>query len=142
VEFNPEGIPKKYGHEAAVYGQDQWDITDKLQASGGLRLSLFDQVGPYVHRTFNSFTGAAVDSVVYSKGEHVKTYTGIEPRLLMRYSLGALSSIKAAFTINNQYVHLVSNNGTTLPTDIWGAELTGGKTADRLPVFSRLLQKF
>jgi hypothetical protein len=119
VEFNPEGIPKKYGHEAAVYGQDQWDITDKLQASGGLRLSLFDQVGPYVHRTFNSFTGAAVDSVVYSKGEHVKTYTGIEPRLLMRYSLGALSSIKAAFTINNQYVHLVSNNGTTLPTDIW-----------------------
>jgi hypothetical protein len=38
---------------------------------------------------------------------------------MIRYSVNDNSSVKAAFTINNQYIHLVSNNGTTLPTDIW-----------------------
>src|SRR6185436_2750247 len=43
VEFNPEGIAKKYGHEGALYIQDQWDIFEKVQVSGGLRFSIFDQ---------------------------------------------------------------------------------------------------
>lgn len=47
------------------------------------------------------------------------TYTGLEPRIMVRFLINEVSSIKAAFTINNQYVHLVSNNGSTLPTDIW-----------------------
>jgi len=43
----------------------------------------------------------------------------LEPRVTLRYSLNDLSSIKAAVTRNLQYIHLVSNAGTTLPTDIW-----------------------
>ncbi|MCY7410635.1 MAG: TonB-dependent receptor plug domain-containing protein, partial [Chitinophagales bacterium] len=119
VQFNPDGIAKDHAHEGALYIQDQWDVTSKIQVSGGFRFSIFDQVGPYTQIIKDPFTGVAADSIFYKKGKHVKTYTGFEPRLLMRYSLNNVSSIKASYTINNQYVHLVSNNGTTLPTDIW-----------------------
>ena len=37
----------------------------------------------------------------------------------MRYALNDETSVKASVTRNLQYIHLVSNAGTTLPTDIW-----------------------
>ncbi|MEP7128710.1 MAG: TonB-dependent receptor, partial [Chitinophagales bacterium] len=119
VEFNPEGIQHLFAHEAATYVQDQFDITENIQITGGLRFSYFEQVGPYKQLIYNDFTGALEDSIVYKSGEHIKTYGGIEPRLMGRFALNRSSSLKAAFTINNQYVHLVTNNGTTLPTDVW-----------------------
>lgn len=119
VEFNPEGIQHLYAHEAATYVQDQYDLTEKIQVIGGMRFSYFEQVGPYKKIIYDEFTGLPEDSIEYKTGEHIKTYGGIEPRLMARMTLTRSSSIKAAFTINNQYIHLVSNNGTTLPTDIW-----------------------
>jgi len=118
TEFNPEGIQKKYAHEGAIYIQDQYDLTEKFQVNLGLRFSVFEAVGPYKNVIYG-FSGFPVDSVVYAPGEHIKTYTGTEPRILLRYSLNSKSSVKASFTINSQFIHLVSNNGTTLPTDIW-----------------------
>ncbi|MBC7587310.1 MAG: TonB-dependent receptor, partial [Chitinophagaceae bacterium] len=47
------------------------------------------------------------------------SYGGIEPRGTIRYAIDDNSSIKAAVTRNLQYIHLVSNAGTTLPTDLW-----------------------
>lgn len=119
VEFNPEGIQRLYAHETAAFIQDQYDVTENFQVSAGLRFSLFDQVGPYKKIIYNGFTGFPEDSIVYQQGEHIKSYGGVEPRIMSRLTLSRSSSIKAAFTINNQYIHLVSNNGTTLPTDIW-----------------------
>lgn len=112
-------VVKSYAHEGALYVQDQWDVTPQWQLSGGLRFSVFDQVGPYTFVNTDPFTGLPTDSVAYKNGEHVVTYTGLEPRIMVRFLINEVSSIKAAFTINNQYVHLVSNNGSTLPTDIW-----------------------
>jgi hypothetical protein len=37
----------------------------------------------------------------------------------MRYTLDAQTSVKASITRNYQYIHLVSNAGSTLPTDLW-----------------------
>lgn len=118
VQFTSPVI-KKYGHEAALYAQDQWDITEKIQLNAGLRFSVFDAVGPATRFTYDPFTGEVTDSVKYKTGQSIKMYSGLEPRLLLRYSINNVSSVKGSFTINNQYVHLVSQNGTTLPTDIW-----------------------
>jgi len=49
----------------------------------------------------------------------VKTYGGPEPRLTLRYSIDDETSLKAGVTRNLQYIHLVSNAGSTLPTDLW-----------------------
>jgi hypothetical protein len=46
-------------------------------------------------------------------------FWGLEPRLSSRYQASEDFSLKAAFTRMFQYLHLVSNTGATLPTDLW-----------------------
>lgn len=118
VEFNPENPQTKIAHEGGIYLQDEWDVTPAFKVQAGMRYSVFRQVGPYaVYET--DINGNRIDSTVFGKGSNVKTYGGLEPRLSLRYSLNDYSSIKAAVTRNRQYIHLVSNAGTTLPTDLW-----------------------
>ncbi|MEO8567909.1 MAG: TonB-dependent receptor [Ginsengibacter sp.] len=118
VEFMPNNAQQKYSHEGAVYVQDDWDISDKIKINAGIRESAFQQIGKYKSYT-TDVNGNRLDSIVYKKGESVKTYFGFEPRFTIRYALNDATSIKAAVTRNVQYIHLVSNAGTTLPTDIW-----------------------
>lgn len=116
--FNPNNAQVKYAHEAAVYLQDDWEISEKLKIHVGLRYSWFQQTGPYkIYQTDDN--GNRIDSTVFGKGNAVKTYGGLEPRFTFRYALNDETSIKGSVTRNLQYIHLVSNAGTTLPTDIW-----------------------
>jgi len=118
IEFNPLNAQIKYAHEAAVYVQDDWEISPSLQLNTGLRYSFFQQVGP--HKIYTTdVDGNRTDSTIFGNGQPVKTYGGIEPRATLRYSINEETSIKASVTRNLQYIHLVSNSGTTLPTDIW-----------------------
>ena len=76
------------------------------------------QVGPYTSYVRDANRNK-LDSTVYNNLEKVKTYSGFEPRLTARYAVNSSTSIKASVTRNLQYIHLVSNAGTTLPTDLW-----------------------
>lgn len=118
VAFNPLNAQVKFAHEGAVYIQDDWEVNEKWNIHAGLRMGGFQQIGAYkIYQT--DVNGNRTDSTVFKKGENVKTYNGLEPRLTIRYSLNESSSIKASVTRNYQYIHLVSNAGTTLPTDLW-----------------------
>jgi outer membrane receptor protein involved in Fe transport len=118
VVFKPNNKGEKYAAETAVYFQDDWEIGEKWKLNYGLRYSRFTQIGPYTlfKRDAN---GNKLDSVNYRSLKPVKTYGGFEPRVTIRYALNEQTSFKAAITRNLQYIHLVSNSGTTLPTDLW-----------------------
>ncbi|RPD38221.1 TonB-dependent receptor [Chitinophaga barathri] len=116
--FQPDNAARKYAHEAALYIQDDWEISPRLKANIGLRYSGFRQIGPYTRYTRNQ-DGNKLDSTVYGRGQEVRSYGGLEPRLLLRYAWNDRESVKASVTRNNQYIHLVTNAGSTLPTDIW-----------------------
>lgn len=118
VVFKPQNPQTKFAHEAALYLQDDWDLSDKIKINAGLRYSLFQQVGPYNIYTTDA-NGNRIDSTKFGSGKPVKTYGGLEPRLTMRYALNDETSVKASVTRNLQYIHLVSNSGSTLPTDLW-----------------------
>ena len=81
------------GQEGGLYLNDNYKASDKLQLEGGLRLSGF------------------------RSGD--QSYAGLEPRASARYSLSERTSLKASYALMYQYVHLVSNSGASLPTDIW-----------------------
>jgi hypothetical protein len=118
TELQPNNESKKYAVEAGLYVQDDWTISDRLQASAGLRYSNFSQRGPY--KIFETDAdGNKLDSTVFGKGKTVKSYGGLEPRLTLRYIIDDATSIKASAGRNLQYIHLVSNAGSTLPTDLW-----------------------
>ena len=118
IQFNPLNAQVKFAHEAALYVQDDWEINDNWNINAGLRYSGFQQIGAYkIYQT--DINGNRTDSTIFKKGEPVKTYGGLEPRLTIRYSINEETSVKASVTHNLQYIHLVSNAGTTLPTDLW-----------------------
>jgi hypothetical protein len=118
VVFTPNNEGSKYAMEAALYLQDDWEIGEKIKINYGLRWSSFTQVGPYT-KYIRDINGNKLDSTVYSGMKAVKSYGGLEPRITLRYALNDESSVKAAVTRNYQYIHLVTNAGTTLPTDLW-----------------------
>jgi hypothetical protein len=53
----------------------------------------------------------------YTSGKH--WLVRAEPRITIGYLIGNKSSIKASFTMMNQFIHLMSSTGTMLPADIW-----------------------
>jgi len=81
------------GQEGGVYASDNIKVSDKLQTELGLRLTGFQ-----------------------SGTDH---FGGVEPRASARYSLTDKVALKASYALMYQYVHLVSNSGASLPTDIW-----------------------
>lgn len=118
TEFDLGGTVKLYSHEAAVYISDDFDISEKFKLNAGLRYSMFFHVGPY-DRYILSETGKISDTIHYSAGDLIKMYHGLEPRVALKYSINKNSSLKASFTMNYQYIHMVSYTSVSLPTDIW-----------------------
>ncbi|NCI46392.1 TonB-dependent receptor [Sediminibacterium soli] len=116
--FRPNNATKKYANEYAVYLQDDWELGPKWKLHAGIRYSVFQQVGRYTNYLRDA-SGNKTDSTVYGSGQTVKAYGGFEPRATLRYAISDRASIKAAVTRNLQYIHLVTNAGTTLPTDLW-----------------------
>ncbi len=116
--FNPSNADIKYALENAAYIQDDWDVSDKLKFSYGLRWSSFTQIGPYTKYTLDENQNK-LDSVHYKSFNKIKNYNGLEPRFTFRYSINETTSLKGSVSRNLQFIHLVSNAGTTLPTDLW-----------------------
>lgn len=109
VVFNSLQRPK-YALESGIYVQDDWKLNDWLGINLGLRYSTFSQLGPYTSN---------IDSTEYEAFDFVKTYHGFEPRFSSKISFKNSQSIKVGLTRTMQYVHLVSNSASTLPTDVW-----------------------
>lgn len=109
VEFNTDFKPK-YANEGAVYIMDDMKLGSRWNINTGIRLSAFQQLGPYTSK---------IDQQIYKGFENVKTYGGIEPRFSLNYRVNKDLSIKSGVAVTTQYVHLVSNSSSTLPADVW-----------------------
>ncbi len=118
VIFKPVSEREKFALEKALYIQDDWDVSEKLKLNYGVRWAGFSQIGPYKMYT-RDVDQNVTDSSIYNSWSKVVNYHGLEPRATMRYSLGEKGSVKASASRNLQFIHLVSNAGTTLPTDLW-----------------------
>jgi outer membrane receptor protein involved in Fe transport len=118
VIFSPTNASKKFANEMALYLQDDWELSSRLKVNLGIRYSIFQQVGRYTNYVRDD-NGNKTDSTVYGKGQLVKSYGGFEPRATFRYTLDETQSLKLGITRNLQYIHLVTNSGSTLPTDLW-----------------------
>ncbi len=123
TEFDTGPKVNLLSHEMALFALDEWDINEYLKVNIGMRVSHFIHVGPFTRYVQQPAAGLgappAAVPVVYDAGEKVKAYTGFEPRASLRYLLNKVSSIKAGFMRNYQYIHLTSLSPTSLPTDVW-----------------------
>jgi hypothetical protein len=118
VVFDTGSPQKLYSHESAIYALDDFDLNEKLRLNIGLRYSMYQHVGPFT-RYIKGDISKPDTAINYSKGDVLKFYHGLEPRLSLRWLLDENSSIKAGYSYNYQYVHLTSLSAVSLPTDIW-----------------------
>jgi hypothetical protein len=119
VVFNTGVAQKLYSHETAFYALDDFELNDKIKINAGLRYSMYHHVGPFTRYIKGDGISTPDSSIQYSRGDVIKFYHGLEPRLSARFLLPDKSSIKAGYSYNYQYVHLTSLSAVSLPTDIW-----------------------
>ncbi len=79
--------------ETDLYVEDNWDVNGFLKVNAGLHYATF-----------------SVDR---------KTYHSLQPRLSARALLTENFSLKAGYAYMSQYIHLLSSNAISLPTDLW-----------------------
>ncbi|MDR0231119.1 MAG: TonB-dependent receptor [Dysgonamonadaceae bacterium] len=130
--YSPEGanslvrldvLQKEKALESALYMEDQWDITNKLSVTGGIRFSIFNALGPRTYYEYNQEVlpsiPTIIDTLSADAGQAFKTYMGPEFRLSARYVLADNLSVKAGFNTMRQYIHKLSNTVIMSPTDTW-----------------------
>ncbi len=101
----------------AVYVNNDWDISDKLKLSAGLRLAGLFNLGPQEVLALNN-DYEITDTTRYGRGIYHSTWN-LEPRINLRYLLSSNSSLKASYTRASQYIHLASNGNFSSPFDVW-----------------------
>lgn len=107
----------RFALENAIYANNSYTITPKLNVDYGLRLSSYSILGG---DTYNTYAGDVLkDKVVLKDGEWGKTYVNLEPRVALSYKIGDNSSLKTAYGRNTQNLHLLSNSTAASPTDSW-----------------------
>jgi hypothetical protein len=92
-EFDEFGrqLPTHRGTELSLFLQDEWQVNSRLLTQLGGRAFYFDR----------------------------GRYFRLEPRLAAFYTLDNEITLKAAFIGANQFLHLVTRNDISLPTDMW-----------------------
>lgn len=121
--INPLLLPRENSLETGLFAEDNFDISSRLSLSAGLRYSYFMNLGASEVRTYqpdvplSDLTVTSVKS--YKSGEIAKTYGGLEPRLGVRYTLDKTSSLKFAYNMMRQYIQIITNTTTPLPTSRW-----------------------
>lgn len=92
-DININDIQSIKGFETGVYLEDTYQPAERIKINGGLRYSHF-------------FSGK-------------KQYKFLEPRISAALKLNSKMAVKTSYASMIQYVHLLSNTGISLPTDLW-----------------------
>jgi len=116
-------LAQKYAMENAIYVENEIDITSKIKANYGVRLSSFTYLGAGTAYEFGDAVPGqrrfATSAQLYDDWEAIKTYYNFEPRLSLQMQLGDNNSMKASYNRTTQYIHLVSNTTAATPVDVW-----------------------
>lgn len=120
-------LPREQSLELGLFVDDEYKANEKLTIQAGIRYAQYLSFGPTTVRKYLADEPRTISSQIgeetISSGAVEKTYGGFEPRLAIKYSLGENSTLKLGYNRMQQFIQLLSNNTTPLPTARW-------KTAD------------
>lgn len=117
-------FPESYALEHHAYLSDAIDWGGVWSFEAGLRLSVFQNVGPgtvYSYDRSDPENYLVSDSVNYGSGEVYNTFSNLEPRLSVRYLLNEFSSVKANYQRTAQYIQQAVNSTSSSPFNTYFA---------------------
>lgn len=118
-----ERIETEKGLDMALYISDEYKINSRLTMNAGLRYSFYAYLSP--NSVFEYAEGLPLDistlrdTSFYEGFGIIDSNHGPEPRVSLRYTLGANNSLKAGYSRMRQNVHIMSNTFSVSPTDTW-----------------------
>jgi hypothetical protein len=118
ASFNNFYLQDRYSWENALFVTDTWKAAPWLNVTYGARLTSFAVLGAGDFYEIDA-DGNVTDTLTYKKGEIVKNYLNLEPRLAASFIINQTSSFKTSYVRNVQNLHLMSNSTTGAPTDKW-----------------------
>jgi hypothetical protein len=116
--FDEIVFPNRYALESGIYAGNEQRLGANWAINYGLRFSMFNNIGKDEIYTYND-NYDTIGKTLYPSGEFYNTFTGLEPRLAVKYSLNDVSSVKASYNRMYQYLHLASNSAGGSPFDVW-----------------------
>ncbi|RLC23476.1 MAG: hypothetical protein DRH21_06980 [Deltaproteobacteria bacterium] len=116
--FNDIILDQQQAFESGIYASNEQKIGTRFNMNYGLRLSMFNSMGPGTFNTYDS-DGSITNTQEYDSWENIINYYGFEPRMSASFLLNEVSSIKVSFQRTYQYIHLLSSSTSENPTDIW-----------------------
>ena len=111
-------MPSTYAVQPSAYIQNEqkiWNLTVRY----GLRFSSFTTLGGTTQRYFDPVTHKLTSVTDIPKGERIKTYNGLEPRISASLPLGKDWSVKGAYSRSYQYLQQARISITGSPIDTW-----------------------
>lgn len=111
-------LPSSYALESGIYLSDEYKVAGNLTLKYGLRLSMFQNIGPGTSYEYDA-DYIPVDSTSYPSGKIFNTYTALEPRFAFTYLLNEISSVKGSYSHTAQFITLAQNSSSGTPLNIW-----------------------
>jgi hypothetical protein len=113
-------MPPMQGLESAIYAENEHEISTRLSAHYGLRLSMYNRLGRGKSNVYDPETNVSISSTYFSAyTDIIKTYLNPEPRISVVYKLSNKKSIKASYNRNAQYLRLMTLGSDITWYDIW-----------------------
>ena len=111
-------MPPTYAVQPSAYIQNEqklWNLTVRY----GLRFSSFTTLGGTTQKYFDPVTHELTSVSDIPKGDRIKTYNGLEPRISASLPLGKNWSVKGAYSRSYQYLQQARISITGSPVDTW-----------------------
>jgi hypothetical protein len=109
--------------EYAFYITDNAKLFPELTIDFGLRFTLYTYLGPSTVYSFRADLPRSrqtiIDSTSYNNNELVCAYSGLEPRISLRFGISDNKSVKLSYNRIHQYINLISNTAIMTPSDVW-----------------------
>ncbi|MBN2634631.1 MAG: TonB-dependent receptor [Prolixibacteraceae bacterium] len=109
--------------ESAFFLADEFKIGSRFTGYGGLRYSLFHELGPKTVRDYFDGVEKSDQTVrennVQPSNFIISRYQGPEVRAGIDYKISSDGSLKMAYTQMRQYLFMLSNSISIAPTDQW-----------------------
>ncbi len=116
-------LEQEQGLEMAGFVSANWTASPRFTVAGGLRYELYQFLGPKTVYQYSDATqpdpSQTIGSTLFNKGDAIKTYSSLEPRLSLRYKLNETSSIKAGYSRTAQFINQIFNSDSPTPTSQW-----------------------
>ncbi len=126
--FTATQLQKLYALDHSFYVGNKQTVSSKLSLIYGLRLSIFQNVGPEDVKIYddpqNNIRPTVIRVDTYDKFESIINYINLEPRFSARYLVNEKSSVKISYNRMVQNVHLISSGTVPLPFNTWNPSST------------------